>query len=346
MFVYPWGISEDNLTGDFFGLMKYLPPDVLLSPFLDLVQSLYPERNIKPQRIKGAEVLIWPEYKVPKEWQSEFNRPDVPAERGRKKYYIVPDAVIHLDEMTFIVEAEKSHSVEAEQLFQQYLIGRRQFLTPKQGKHNLYILLINTEQMRPHSCRITLPQNSISPGDSIPQYIEKRAKMLGETCDINELNHSFLWISWHHIGKLTEKLVDKYRSKEGETSEIVLPFLSGLKEMTDKEGFYPVRVFRADDPNEVCVGDYSSIPIQKIFSLPNFKDFMPSIEPESIPALHSVESSSRCDLTDFEGAIDPSLIPTFRLFGDLIGWLVQHSIQYDTINVLEKGGNCGNKGAN
>mgnify|MGYP001107235524 CR=1 FL=1 len=45
MFIYPWGVSEDNLTGDFFGLMKFLPSNELLSPFLALVQDQYKKQH-------------------------------------------------------------------------------------------------------------------------------------------------------------------------------------------------------------------------------------------------------------------------------------------------------------
>ena len=99
--------------------MKYLPEDVLLVPFLNLIQSHYPDRNIAYRNIESAEILLWPEYQIPEQWREQFNRPDMPVEKRRSKYYIVPDVVIHLDECTLVVEAEKSHSVEAEQLFQQ-----------------------------------------------------------------------------------------------------------------------------------------------------------------------------------------------------------------------------------
>ena len=313
MFQYPWGTSEDDLTGDFFGLMKHLPVKALLAPFVGLIQSLYPHCNINPQNIEGAEILLWPGYEIPKEWQEQFNLPDIPLERRRRKYYIVPDVVIRFDGYTFIVEAEKSHSVEAEQLFQQYLIGQRQFLTPGARKRRLFNLLINTDQMRPCSCHISTPDNSISPSDSIPQYIEKRAKMVGETCDLEEISHSFIWISWHHIGKLAEEVLDGYKSRQDEVSRTISRFLLGLKEMMDKEGFYPVPVFRADDPNEVSIYDYSSIPVLHI--LPNWKD-----------------------LIDYGEAIKPTLIPTLHLLGDPVKWLMQQCIQLETIPVLRKEG--------
>ena len=119
MFEYPWGTSEDDLTRSFLGLMKYLPTNCLFIPFLSLIQRLYPEHNIGPQNVEEVKILPWPVYEIPVEWREQFNRPDMPVERRRSKYYIVPDVVIRLNECTFVVEAEKSHSVEPKQLFQQ-----------------------------------------------------------------------------------------------------------------------------------------------------------------------------------------------------------------------------------
>ena len=327
MFTHPWGVAEDDLTGDFFGLMKYLPPDLILLPFLDLIQSLYPDRDIHPGSVERAEVLLWPEYEIPREWRDEFNRPDIPPEKRRSKYYIAPDAVIRLNECALVVEAEKSHSVEAEQLFQQYLVGRREFLVPDRGNRRLFILLINTDQLPPHSCHVTAPDKetglSISPSDPIPQYIEKRARMVGETCSQAEIRRSFLWVSWHHIGKLAEELLDRHGGKESETSKVVCPLLRGFKEMMDKEGFYPVRKFRADDPNEVRVAENASRLIPRISTLPDCAGFP----------------------TDSEGKIEPSFVPGFHLLGDPAGWLAQQSIQYEAISVLGEGGDHGDRRA-
>ena len=99
MFEYPWGTSEDDLTRSFFGLMKYLPGDALLVPFLSLIQSHYPDRNIVSRNIESAEILLWPEYQIPEPWQEQFNRPDIPIEKRRSKYYIVPDGIITISIM-------------------------------------------------------------------------------------------------------------------------------------------------------------------------------------------------------------------------------------------------------
>ena len=315
MFRHPWGISEDDLTGDFFGLMKYLPFDMLLAPFLSLLQSLYPDRNIPTQNAKPAEILLWPEYQIPREWQEQFNRPDIPAERRRSKFYIVPDTVIRVDDCIFVVEAEKSHSVEAEQLFQQYLLGRRIFSAMGDHKCIVFSLLVNTDQIPPYACHINAVDRnsgiSISPGDSIPIYIKKRMQMLGEVGDIEEISHSFIWISWHHIGKLAEDILNIYQRKKDQVSIISAGFLLGLREMFDREGFYPVRIFRADDPEEIQVNDYSSIPV--LHALPNLEE-----------------------LIKLQDRIDPSLIPTFHFLEDIAAWLSQQYINPELIQVLRK----------
>jgi len=316
MFEYPWGISEDDLTRSFFGLMKYLPTNCLLIPFLSLIQSLYPERNINPQNIEEVEILSWPVYEIPTEWREQFNLPNIPVERRRSKYYIVPDVVIRFDDYTFIVEAEKSHSVEPEQLFQQYVMGRRLFITKGERRHKVFNLLLNTDQMRPYSCHISATDKqtgiSISSSDTISQYIWKRAKMLGEDISIQEISYSYLWISWHHIGKLAEEVLGICEGKQDEFSQTIPRFLSGFKAMMDREGFYPVRVFKPDDTNEVYVQDPTCIPELRMLS--KWQEFLPSINPELIPFLLSQESSLECDLTDFKEKIDSSSLPVFRIF--------------------------------
>jgi len=319
MFRHPWGTSEDDLTGDFFGLMKYLPAEYLLVPFLGLIKNLYPKLDIPNQHIEESEILMWPDYEIPNEWREQFNRPDIPAEKRRSKYYIVPDVVIKVDDCVFVVEAEKSHSVEPEQLFQQYVMGRRLFMIKEERNHEVFNLLINTDQMRPYACHISTTDKqtgiSISSADSISQYIWKRAKMLGEDISIQEISYSYLWISWHHIGKLAEEVLGICRGKQDESSQTISRFLSGFKAMMDREGFYPVRVFRPDDTKEVYVEDPTSIPALRILS--KWQDFLPSINPEFIPFLLSREGSLECDLADFEEKIDSSSLPVFRLLPDL-----------------------------
>jgi len=296
MFTYPWGTDEDDLTRSFFGLVKYLPPDVLLLPFIDLIQSLYTDRGIRRPRGEDAEVLLWPSFEIPAEWRSQFNRPDMRPEKRRSKFYIVPDAIISFDGNTLIVEAEKSHSVEAEQLFQQYLIGRRQFASQNGSNANLFILLVNTDQMCPSSCHVSANDSAtgitIYPTDSIPMYINKRLTMVGEASSIDEIIHSFIWVSWHHIGKLVEEVVTGYNKSEDRESKVILELLSGFKDLMDREGFHTVRVFRADDPDEVAVEDPTSVPVLRV--LTDWESFLTNIyiAPEAIPVISTVRENS------------------------------------------------------
>lgn len=317
MFRHPWGTSEDDLTGDFFGLMKYLPAGYLLMPFLGLIQSLCPNRDIDTCYVAEPEILMWPEYEIPNEWREQFNRPDIPAERRRSKYYIVPDVVIKFNDCTFVVEAEKSHSVEAEQLFQQYLMGQRLFTTARDNESKVFNLLVNTDQIPPYSCHINAIDQksgiSISPTDSIPQYVQKRARMLGEACELEEVSHSFIWVSWHHIGKLVEEVLNIQQRKEEPISRFASTFLSGLKEMLDREGFYPVRIFRADDPEEISVDDYGSIAI--------------------------LRSGLNLDVINFDISIEPSFIPAFCILPDPATMLLQSPIQPENIQIITKEAN-------
>ena len=195
--------------------------------------------------------------------------------------------------------------------------------------------------MRPYSCHIGTTDRqtgiSISPSDSISQYIWKRAKMLGEDISIQEIGYSYLWISWHHIGKLAEEVLGICDGKQDEFSQTIPRFLSGFKVMMDREGFYPVRIFRPDDTNEVSVKDPTCIPELRILS--KWQDFLPSINPEFIPFPVLWGSSLGCDLTDFEEKIDSSSIPVFRLLPDLSNWSIKYHIQPESIRVINKGGN-------
>jgi len=315
MFRYPWRPNEDELTGDFFGLMKYLPSDVLLVPFINSIRDLYADREIAIRTIGSAEILLWPEYQIPKEWREQFNRPDILAEKRSSKYYIVPDAVIKIDDCVFVVEAEKSHSVEAEQLFQQYMMGKR-FFSAAGDQRRLFNLLINTDQMPPYFCGIKAEDSrkgiSILPDDSIPQYIVKRAEMLGESCDMREVAYSYLWMSWCHVRMLAEELLEMQCGLGNEISKLNARFLSGFKEMLDKEGFYLTPLFRADDLGEVSVKDCSSIPVLRVVQ--DWRDFLR------------------------DEKLEPSIIPVFRHFGNLATWLAQLSIYPETIKILSKGG--------
>ena len=292
MFRHPWGTSEDDLTGDFFGLMKYLPAEYLLVPFLGLIKNLYPKLDIQDQHIEESEILMWPDYEIPNEWREQFNRPDIPAEKRRSKYYIVPDAVIKVDDCVFVVEAEKSHSVEAEQLFQQYLVSRRLFATVGERESKVFNLLVNSDQIPPYSCHINAIDSksgvSISPTDSIPRYIQKRAEMLGEACDLDAISRSYIWISWHHIGKLAEEVLNMRQEKKDQISQFVTKFLWGFKEMLDSEGFYPVRIFRADDTEEISIGDCGSIAVLKSVLYYDVINFNVPIEPSSIPSFYTL----------------------------------------------------------
>ncbi len=93
--------------------------------------------------------------------------------------------------------------------------------------------------------------------------------------------------------------------------------------MMDEQGFYPVRKFKADDPNEVSVAEHACKLIPRIGSLPDCADFR----------------------TDSERKIAPLSIPGLQLFGDLAGRLRRQSIRYKAISVPEQGGDHGDRRA-
>lgn len=93
--------------------------------------------------------------------------------------------------------------------------------------------------------------------------------------------------------------------------------------MMDEQEFYPVRKFRADDPNEVRVAEHASTLIPRIGGLADCAGFP----------------------TDPERTIEPLFIPGFQLFGELAGRLTQQSIRYKVIGVMGEGGDHGDRRA-
>lgn len=124
------------------------------------------------------------------------------------------------------------------------------------------------------------------------------------------------------LGEPTHRLlVSAYKRRGWKDTGSRFSILGGFKEMLDGEGFYPVRKFRADDPNEVRVAEHACTLIPKLTSLPDCTGF----------------------LSDFEGTTEPLFIPGFRLFGDPASWLAQQPMQYEAISVLGEGGDYGDK---
>jgi len=300
MFKYPWGVTEDNLTGDFFGLMRHLPPQALLLPFVHRVQEINPTGFSRTKHLGGGEVRLWPEYEIPKQWRGEFNRPDLPAEKRRSKFYIVPDAVLHFDDCVFVIEAEKSISVEAEQLFQQYLVCSR-YMLPQQPQKRVFTLLVNTDQIPPYRCRAAGKDDktgiSITSHDSIPTYIWKRMRMLRETCDLETVKDDFLWISWHEVARLSAELHDEWSAKNDEASKIVSRFLLGFRQMMDEQGFHPLELFNAHDPSEIRIDNICTIQDFTTYDLPSIADLPISIDPSLIPIISTAQGAVRLSST-------------------------------------------------
>ena len=141
--------------------------------------------------------------------------------------------------------------------------------------------------------------------------------MMGELCDLKEIERSFLWISWHHIGRLSEELTGAMHGKTDIESRILTSLFSGLKEMMDGQGFYPVRIFQADDPEEISLTGYPAEIIPMLRTIPPFnpEEFLNVITPYSIHNLVIEGSSLRYDLNSV-AAINPMAIPAFQLYGN------------------------------
>jgi hypothetical protein len=132
--------------------------------------------------------------------------------------------------------------------------------------------------------------------------------MIGEIYDIEEIIHSFLWISWHHIGKLLEEVLASYKNFQDECTGTIYNFLSGCNKVMEREGFYPVKMFRTDDLDEIYIDNYFTIPVLKA----------------------GIESN----IIEYESFIDPSLIPTFKYIENHAVWLTKKVIEPDIIQVI------------
>ncbi|MCB9764948.1 MAG: hypothetical protein H6739_34545 [Alphaproteobacteria bacterium] len=145
--------NEDRLTAAVFGLMRYLPPQEWLHPFMEQVGARHPELCWDPNRLpEEHELLPWPVSEIPESMRRRFAKTSDDWGKGR----VIPDAAIRLHwvrwgdartsrRVTLFIEAEHSKTVEAEQLAQQWAVlsGER---TPGEER---FILLVNPSSTLP-----------------------------------------------------------------------------------------------------------------------------------------------------------------------------------------------------
>lgn len=326
MFIYPLTVNEDHLTGSFFGLMKLLPPSILLAPFIEYLQRRVPQLQIMPQHPNRGKVQLWPSFEIPKKWQENFAQLGEFGEEKRRKVRIIPDVVLLFDDYVFFVEAERSHSVEAEQLFQQYVLGRHVFLPLKK---DYFLILLNTDQIKPFHCRIDLPTLGIFYDDSIYDYIVKRSDMIEEKIDIDDVKRHLLWLSWHHIGDFCETLMNKFAGKADRASTIIFNLLHDLFTLMSMKGYHAIKFYDTEDDDILIESsDVLNIPEWlEIISL-RLDDLFNTINPLYILRFPLFQFG----IDQFE-EIDYRTIPNIAVFQDTTEYLCGLNIEPTIIDI-------------
>jgi len=324
MFDFPWGVTEDDLTRSFFGLMKHLPPNVLLKPFIELINTKYKLGMSSADVDDSVDILLWQSYEIPPKWQTDFKEKSANLEK-KKKYYIVPDAVIELKKASyvFIIEAEYSKDFEPEQMFQQFLVCRCIF--EPQGKARLrpYHLIINKEY--------------IPPKNSLYMHIRERAEELGEVIKIDEIKNSVLWLTWHDIGKLCEEAKKNYFPKVNSYETLtIFKLLASLDKFMIERGFYPIKLFSADNPGEIQPSDIQLRSIQIFNILPTIltNNFDPTLIPSLSYGLIDIDNY----INKYYREIFPEHIPQLNVIGRTSEWLASLYIPVNELPTLNQGG--------
>ena len=301
MLVYRGPFNEDMLTACTFGLFKYLPSELFFKFFVEFLSELNPKSNIDIN-VNLKDIKFWPLFEVPLEWRTYLGRV-YENEPGKMKATIEPDVVLETDEWLMFVEAEKSHIIEAEQLFQQYAVGYKE---AKTRNLKFYLLLINSALSRPRRCEMQngnlyKTNTEIHRDDSPEFYIIERGKGLNLEWATSKnanrtLEESFLWCNWASFYITAEKVTKK-------NSDNFIPLrklLDDLKELLERIDETPISWLEDD------------------FSI-KYKSY-----PLLIPSLSILPNLSDC------GKIDPFLIPTIREIPD-VSFLLEIFIDFQFI---------------
>lgn len=302
MLVYKGDFNEDMLTACTFGLLKYLPPEMLLNPLLKVIFSS--EMDVQ---YSNLDIIFWASYEVPSEWQNYFANPFEGKEEPPKAT-IIPDVVLESDQWVIFIEAEKGHKIEAEQLFQQYAIGCREL-----ENRNFYLLLVNGALSRPQRCemsgKLKKTGTKIDRDDSPEEYILERGKGLSldwaALKDAKEnLKKTLLWCNWAVFYELAENVLSENALKEKPDVHISNLF-EDLKALLERVGETPIK-WLEDDFNIKYTCNSDLIPILAL-----------------IPPL--LETAN----------IDFSLIPSIREIPD-ISVITAYQIQLEMIPILKE----------
>ncbi len=265
-------IDEDRLTHAVVGLMRYLPPSLWFSPFIQELRRRNPAVLRTLDVSQNPDVQLWPSYIIPADWRDAFWRP-----RSRKeipdipKQSICPDAVISTDNWIMFIESEYSHDLDTEQMFQQFAIA-----SDDQKDKEFFLLLINRAISRPSHCGVSSASKEkteagVCPEDSLEQYI---AASCSCSLEIPFTEHAvkkhLLWTNWQSLYQL---LADLSLDESKEVNALPESFRLMVKrmrddvcELLDQEGLVPI--------------GFNIVPYLASLSMaPGCLPFLPSITP-------------------------------------------------------------------
>ena len=228
-------LLEDILTSDVFGLMSYLPYELLFRPFLDQIKVQNPESDFSVPDSGPLAMHFWKTYV----WPDDFQK----LNRGS----IEPDVVVEWSDTLMIVEAKFVSATDPEELLREYIIGQFQAGNNKKA----YLLLIDKNLSQPQ-----VNQSSNSQGITVSKYLKNRIQELqfADRFPPENVPASILWINWQNfyaqVEALKKDVLSGVNGSFGSTSRKILDDLlavlkrKGLEafEKLDLTEFYKYRV--------------------------------------------------------------------------------------------------------
>lgn len=217
--------GEDALTGACFGLMRFLPPEEFLIPFLrmlDRENTALAWENMPPLSEAEFKLEPWPTLALPPKL-GKFIAETAKTSQSDLKGGVEPDAMVRLRwraqdppvKYDIIVESEWSKPIEPEQLCQQWVtmcLSRPglQFGPPPDG--DACLLLVNSRAVVPQV--ISVADASIRVGDDyehgvpLVAWMSRRLEALFDEADLDDppraedVREALLHCSWFDIADL------------------------------------------------------------------------------------------------------------------------------------------------
>jgi len=275
-------LLEDILTSDVFGIMNYLPYDLLLSPFLEQVILKNPNSRFaipatEPTHIHFWKKMIWPD-----------SLPNLDRDS------IEPDVLIEWPNTLLMVEAKFISPTDPDELLREYLLGINEA-----GSERRFFLLLIDKNLSPPA--ITYQGAPIK--ISVPEHIARRIKSLNLAGLIpyEQIFSSLLWINWQSFYRLANGLLQGNLLDEmvgvGKISKRIL---SDLRLILIRKGLVPFEALPVDDFDhyEIDVNSLHHIGLMMQRSFLDFSDI--SIDLDSLDTIGIMLSDPVYFLSGFQ----------------------------------------------